>query len=515
MQTAPAYEDERAVRIKKIHALQKKGVLPYRGSFNKTHFTNEINVYKDTHQQRDADEVLTAPTSVIRTAGRVVALRRHGKLTFIDVRDMRGTAQVCVKEDIVGEEMYSLVSSFIDGGDFIGVEGEPFTTKQDTEALCALSVSLLSKALLPFPSEHFGIEDTELRYRKRYLDTVLNDSSKRRFAARSSIVQSFRHFLLERGFIELTTRTLQPLYGGAHAAPFTTHHNHLDTDFYLRISNELDLKMAVGGGFERAFEFAIDFRNEGIDSDHLQEFQQLEWYCAYEDFNTGIEWAEEMISRAVKDAVGTTDIHLHVKKNGEEEIVSVSLVPPFKRLSFIELLKTHDIDPYAPRETHIEILSSLDKVHYSKEELKKYSRPTLIDLLYKKMVRPHILEPTVITEYPSELFPLARKNEKNEIIADAYQILMGGTEIVKGYSELIDPIAQREALTEQERARNGGDEDAMILNEEFLTAMEHGFPPMTGCGIGIDRLTALVTGAQNLKDVVLFPLLASREDKTP
>ena len=499
-------DSEYEVRKDKVSQLKKNNENPYKAKFNKTHFADEIGVYPDTHSLRTSEEVLEKPNEDVSVAGRVVAIREHGKVSFVDIKDMNGNVQLCIKEDIVGSESYDFLKSYIDLGDFVGATGEVFITKKETIAICVSKFQLLSKALNSFPKDYFGIEDVELRYRKRYLDLTLNDDSKNIILVRNKVINSLRSWLVERGFVELTTRTLQTHYGGAMARPFTTHHHYLDIPLYLRISNELDLKMAVGGSFERAFEFAVDFRNEGIDSQHLQEFQMLEWYCAYENFETGMDWTEDIISKTALEVIGAKEATVYV----DREPKKVSLDPPFKRVKFEELLKKYlNIDSSISKDKLVDM--AVEHKIMNEKEAKQKSQATLLDELYKKEIRNKIIEPTFITQHPRSLLPLARPCDDDPNFVESYQLVIGGTEVVKGYSELIDPDIQRKTLQEQASARNEGDEEAMIENEEFLTAMEHGFPPITGFGMGVDRFVALLTGVKNIKETVLFPLVVPKK----
>jgi len=322
---------------------------------------------------------------------------------------------------------------------------------------------------------------------------------------RSKITEGLRTWLISRGFVEIVTRTLQMQAGGALAKPFTTHHNTLDTDYALRIAPELDLKMAVVGGLEKVFEFAISFRNEGMDPSHLQEFQMLEWYAVYEDMNTNMQWTEEMLREILPKTLGTSSFTVFDKK-GKEHTVDIS--KPFKKISYKELLATVDVDIFAEKDVLVK--KAID-IGIDATEAKSRSRANLLDDIYKKLIRPNLVDPTFVTHHPGDLKPLARRNDADPRLADSFQLLIAGWEVVNAYSELVDPIAQRKLLEEQSKERKGGDAEAMEVNEEYLIAMEHGMPPITGFGMGIDRLVALVTGQKNLRDVVLFPLM-KKED---
>ena len=492
-------DSELELRRKKILELKDKNNIPYKDRFSRTHVSSSLEGFKC----RDPDDVLKNPKDDVSVAGRILANRDHGGIIFVDLQDNTGEVQIAIRKEVLKEEDFSFFQEYIDRGDFIGVKGEPFITKQGKLAVLATSVLLLSKAMRPLPDKYFGLEDIEQRYRKRYIDTILNEESRSRFYTRSKFVQSLREYLLGEGCVEMVTRTLQPYTGGALAESFTTKHKRLKEEFSLRISNELDLKMMVAGGYERVFEFAIDFRNEGIDSSHLQEFQMLEWYMAYENYEDGMRRSEEMLQKALKDATGK-DTFIVKTKDGEKEI-SLKNIPKY---TFGEILTKNGIDANADEET---IQKELIKIGFSKESLEGKSKGTLLDEWYKKKVRPTLIDPVFLTDYPSELLPLARRKDNNPELTDSYQLVVNGVEIIKGYSELVDPVEQRNAFEEQQILRKDGDAEAMEFNEEFLTAIEHGIPPISGFGMGIDRMVALITGAQNLKESVYFPLLGRKE----
>ena len=487
--------DEYKVRLEKLNKLKKSGNIPYKSKFNKTHFTSDVS-NMDEKSFRDGASVLSGPKNVCSVAGRVITKRDHGKIIFLDIADMKGELQVAIKNDCIGNDSFDFFNEFVDPGDFIGIEGEPFITKRGTLAVLATDVVLLSKAVSPLPSAFFGVKDVELKYRKRYLDLILNKKTQETFKIREKFVQASREWLLERSFREVVTRTLQTVYGGALAEPFKTHHNYLKKDFYLRISNELDLKMVACGGVERVFEFAIDFRNEGIDSSHLQEFQMLEWYKAYSDYIEGIEMTKDLLKYAVEKSLNKTTFTY----NDHEFDLSKDI----PTVTFSDLMKKYDIDIDATKEVLIK--KSVD-VGIKKELLQNKSRATILDDLYKKVARPNLKDPVFIIDHPTDLFPLARVSDKDPSKAESFQLVIMGWEVVKGYSELIDPQRQKIFFENQKKAREEGDLEAMPTNDEFLDAMEHGFPPMVGFGMGIDRIVTLITNNKNLKDTVLFPTL--------
>ena len=497
--------DERAVRLAKLEKIRKAGVVAYPARFERSHTAEQVIELSKNTQLRDSEAVFAAPQKQVRIAGRIMTFREHGKIAFANIQDVSGQVQICFKFEVLGEATFKFLFDDVDLGDFIGVIGEPFITKQGKLAVLCAEFVFLGKALRPLPDKFHGLEDTETKYRQRYLDLIANRETFDRFLTRSKITQSIRNWLIKKDFVEIVTRTMQPQAGGAMAAPFVTHHNALDTDFSLRIAPELDLKMAVVGGIERVFEFATNFRNEGMDPSHLQEFQELEWYCAYEDFETGIKWTEEMLRTVLPEATGKSVFTMFDKAGAAHE---VDFSKPFERITFKDLLAKVGVDIFADKET---LVKKAIEVGVDPAEAKTRSRGNLVDDIYKKTIRPTLIQPLFITHHPADLKPLARKNDADPRLADSYQLLMAGWEVVNAYSELVDPLEQRKALEEQAHDKAAGDAEAMEVNEEYLTAMEHGMPPITGWGMGIDRLVTLVTGQRNLRDVVLFPLLKSED----
>jgi lysyl-tRNA synthetase class 2 len=499
-------KDERLIRLAKLQNIADGGTKTNPARFDRTHNAKEVVDFSEKNKLRSADEVFASPTKNIKVAGRIMTFREHGKIAFANIQDISGQLQICFKFEVIGEKVFKFLLDDVDLGDFIGIAGEPFLTKQGKLALLCSEFTFLGKALRPLPDKFHGLEDTEIKYRKRYLDLIANTETMNRFLIRSKITQDLRNWLLNHNFIEIVTRALQPQAGGAVAEPFTTHHNSLDTDYALRIAPELDLKMAIVGGFERVFEFAPCFRNEGMDPSHLQEFQMLEWYAAYEDMNTNMKWTEEMLKEVLPKALGQTTFTVFDKKNKEH---TIDISKPFKKVTFAQLLETVGVDIFATKE--ILVKKAVD-IGIDKKEAESRSRANLLDDIYKKLIRPNLIEPTFLLHHPADLLPLARKNDDDPRLADSFQLLIAGWEVMKSYSELVDPIEQRKALEVQSKERTGGDAEAMEVNEEYLTAMEHGMPPITGFGMGIDRLVTLVTGQKNLRDVVLFPLMKKEDE---
>lgn len=491
-------QSEYKIRQEKLKKLNKLGVTVYPDTYVRTHL---------------AAEALKAPFDAknIKVAGRIVSRRAIGKISFCHLLDDSGKIQIVIQESGVGETHYKNFIELIDIGDFFGAEGELFKTQTGETSILVKTYTFLGKALRPLPEKWHGLKDIEKRYRERYLDLVTNHEVKERFRFRSRFIQLLREFYWSQGFIEIETPILANTASGAIAKPFTTHHNGLDIDLYLRIScGEIWQKMAIIGSFEKTFELGRVFRNEGIDPSHLQEFTMLEHYCAYWNFEDNMRFTEKLLSHILKKLFGTVKVSI---KNVQGEKKEIDFTPPWPKTSYRELIKKDsgiDIDDYA---TAKELLSVMQKKKIKIEGEKKLGRGNLIDALYKEVSRKKIIQPTFLIQHPIDVSPLARSNDKNPSIVDRFQLVVHGWEIVNAYSELIDPIDQKSRFNEQTKARKQGDEDTHAEDKDFVTALEHGAPPISGLGIGIDRIVALLTGQDNLRDVVLFPVLRPEHEK--
>ena len=444
--------------------------------------------------------------SDVRVAGRIVFMRKMGKLSFLKIRDIEGALQVSIKIDLVGEEKYSFFKSLIDVGDFIGVEGEMFTTQTGEKTLRASDFTFLGKALKPLPEKFHGLTDIEEKYRQRYVDLISNEDSRKVFLGRSKLYSFIHKYLGENGFLEVETPIMQTAVCGAAARPFYTHHNALDLDLNLRIAPETYLKQCISAGFPRVYEVAKCFRNEGMDTEHLQEFTQVEWYASYWDFEDNLKFYQEFIRNLMMELIGTTTITYQGN--------TLDFSKDFTRINYVERLTSilgFDFlsieDPSVLKEKIVEtgLFSMNDLNDY-------YSLSQIIDFVYKRTIRKDIVEPTVIYNYPAVLIPLARRNDKDKRIIDVFQVVAGGTELCKAYSELVDPFIQRKAFEDQLVAREQGDDETMEIDESFMGAMEQGMPPISGLGFGIDRLLMLIYNVDSIRDVVLFPLMKP-EDK--
>jgi len=438
-----------------------------------------------------------------------MAIRGHGGLVFYDIYDGStlsitggpGKIQAHMKKDNVGEEMSDLFSNTVDMGDFVEVRGKFFTTKRGEKSIDVSEWKMLAKGLLPLPDKWSGLQDIEEKSRKRYLDLLMDEESKKRFIIRSKIVSEMRRYLEENKYLEVETPVLQALAGGATAKPFMTHHNALNIDLYLRIAPELYLKKLLVGGFLRVYEIGKNFRNEGIDATHNPEFTMLEFYEAYSDAAKQMVFVEEMLKIIVKKVLGVSEIIF-----GENKI---DFFKKFTVVSFLDLLKQFAgiSDPQsATREDFSLKAKELDIKVESFDTKEK-----IADNIYKKACRPNLIQPTFIVNYPVDFLPLAKKKEKDKNFVDAFQLVVGGMEFVKAFSELNDPIDQRERFKKEEESLKAGNEEAQPADEDYLETMEYGMPPAGGVGIGIDRLAMLLTNTPNARDVILFPLMRPKE----
>ena len=481
---------ERANRLAKLENFKKAGVHPYPARFEKT-----IDLV-------DAKEL--AEEAPVKTAGRIVLFRQMGSITFVHLQDFSGRMQVIFKKDVLGDELYKLVTKNHDLGDFIGVDGVIFTTKTGEKSVLVKTWSVLGKALLPPPGKYHGLKDREVLYRRRYLDLMSNEDTRKRFALRSALVRAVREFYWREGFMEVETSTLMHNATGAAARPYHTHNNALDIDLVLRISHELPLKELVVGGFEKVFELGKAFRNEGHDPSHLPEHTHLEHYAAYWSFEDNMLFTERMFDFIFDSLKLPKELPLR-DRDGNERLVNWST--PWPRVDYLELI-TRDSGLDVMTYTSADALRKDIKARgFEFEGMDLMGLTSLIDNLYKKVSRPKIIQPTILFNYPKILQPLARVNDQDSALVDQFQLVVNGWEIVKAYSELVDPIDQRERFVQQSSARSEGDEEAMEIDYEYLTAMEHGMPPISGWGMGVDRLMALLPGQENLRDVVLVPLM--------
>ncbi len=468
-----------------------------------------INPYPDhfvrTHEIADA-RLLEDGTTDVKVAGRIVLMRKMGKMSFLTIQDIKGKIQISIKIDMVGEEAYDFFKKYIDIGDFIGVCGEVFTTHTGEKTIRAASYEFLGKALKPLPEKFHGLTDTESIYRYRYLDLITSKESRNKFLFRSKFIKKLRDYLDKEGYIEIETPILNNKPSGATAKPFITHHNALDIDLYLRIAPETYLKRAVVGGFTKVFEIARCFRNEGMDTTHLQDFTMIEGYGAYLNYKDNMKFLQNMLQSIIKDLFGTLEIKVG------DKLVDLSGTWPV--VSFRDLILQYsniDIKVYNTKESLLNKIKE-DKIEIDSETpLENLGYGNLVDQLYKKVARPNVIGPIYLTEHPIDLSPLARANDDDKTITDRFQLVINGAEIINAYSELVDPIDQEQRLLKQAALKANGDEEAMPMDYDYIEAMEYGMPPISGWGMGLDRLIQLLTSSENIKDVVMFPLMKPKD----
>lgn len=491
-------------RLEKLQRIISRGINPYPHTFHRTHTNLEA---VEHYGELVANETNTTPPE-IRLAGRVTAQRFMGKAAFFDIRDGSGKIQLFLRKDTLGDENYELLRD-IDLGDFIGAKGILFKTKSGEITLEAIDFVILAKSILPLPEKWHGLVDVEKRYRQRYLDLISNEEIKNLFITRSKIVNVIRNFMHGRGFIEVETPVLQPMYGGALARPFITHHHALDQDLYPRIALELYLKRLIIGGFDKVYEIGRVFRNEGISTKHNPEFTMMESYEAYADYHDVMEMTENLVSSVAREVLRTTT----VSYAGE----TINLEPPWKRLPLRQSLIDKcgiDFMDYPDADS---LRIQMEKMGLQVDPLKDRGR--LIDELLSTYVEPDLKQPTFLIDYPLEMSPLAKKHREYPGLVERFEAFICTMEVANSFSELNDPREQRERFVQQramhaaevDRAKAAGEmPETEMIDDDFVTAMEHGMPPTGGLGIGIDRLIMLLTDKQSIREVILFPQLKTR-----
>ena len=475
----------RKSRLDKLEKIKKLGINPYPA---KLQFSVRIL----------ASEALKGIGKNIVVAGRLMAWREHGGSIFADLEDKSGKIQLFFKKDVLGEKKFEFLE-LLDFGDFIEVKGKVFKTKAGETTIEVEDYHLLTKSIRPLPSKWHSLKDVEERYRQRYVDLLLNEQVRKVFETRSALIKALRHFLDEAGFIEVETPILQPIYGGAAAKPFITHHNVLDMDLYLRIADELYLKRLIVGGFEKVYEVGKDFRNEGIDRAHNPEFTQLEFYWAFADYDDLMKFTEEMLSTVIKKVKGT----IKVKFEGEE----IDFTPPWKRISYQEaILKQTEID-INKENTEEKLLKAIKRENISLDLEGAVGFGAVLDSLYKKTTRPNLKGPLFLTDRPTEFVSLAKRREDDASKTASFQLLIRGVELINAYNELNDPLDQAERWQESEKLGKKGLVEHEAFDEDYIRALEYGMPPTAGWGLGIDRLCCFLTNTPSLKEVILFPTL--------
>lgn len=489
------YSDQVRQRMLKLERIRERGIEPYPARAHRTHTTSEALVAFEEAEASGND----APT--VQVAGRLRAIRVMGKSTFAHIEDGSGRIQIYFKQDDFGEELYEIFKREIDLGDFIGVEGYLFRTRTGEVTVHAESFELLTKALHPLPEKWHGLKDIETRYRRRYLDLVANEDVRKIFVTRTRVVTAMRKFLDDQGFLEVETPTLQPIYGGAMARPFTTHHNALDMTLYLRISDELYLKRLIAGGFEKVYEICKDFRNEGVSTKHNPEFTQMECYWAYADYNDMMWLTENMVAFIAEQALGGTQFTF------QGQVVDVT--PPWRRWSLRDAIQELTGIDYMEFPT-VEALGA----EVQRRGLRISPQPTwgkLIDELLGEIVEPTLIQPTFIKDYPIDISPLAKALPDDPQHVERFEIFVGGLETGNAYSELNDPLVQRERFEQQGLSAKAGDKEAHPMDEDYVLALMHGMPPTGGLGVGVDRLTMLLTDQTSIREVILFPHMRTED----
>ena len=456
--------------------------------------------YERTNTLKEAKE-LEDGTKDVKLCGRVGFARKMGKLSFVKIKDLEANFQLEFREDVIGEEKYDFFKRLIDSGDFIGAKGEIFTTQTGEKTLRVEEFTFLGKALRPLPEKFHGLQDTELKYRERYVDLITNEESRKVFAGRSKFYLFLRNYLDKHGFMEVETPIIQTSVSGATAKPFFTHYNALDLDCNLRIAPECYLKELIAGGYDKVYEVAKCFRNEGMDPQHNPEFTQVEWYASYWDYEDNIVFFEDFLKEAFTYLTGSPIITYQGN--------TLDFSKPFDRINYVEkmreilgfdFLNETDVDEYKDK--------VVEKGFFTLKDMAEYkSISQLTDFLYKKLLRANIVGPVVMYNYPASLKPLARRNDNDKNIVDCFQVVVCGAEVCNAYSELVDPAIQRSTFEDQLRAKEAGDDETMDLDEDYLLSMEQGMPPISGLGCGIDRLMMLAFDQASVRDVILFPTM--------
>lgn len=475
------------IRRQKINELINNNEIPFKEKYERTHKIAEARKLKEGTK--------------VKVAGRIVFKRVMGKFGFVKIQDIEASIQISVGINELQEEAYSFYKKMIDIGDFVGVEGEIYTTKTGELTVKAYNITLLSKALKPLPEKFHGLTDIEMRYRQRYLDMIKNESTAEVMLGRSKFISFIRNFLSQNDFIEVETPILQSSVCGASAKPFYTKHNALNKMCNLRIAPETYLKQVIAGGFDRVFEIAKNFRNEGMDTQHLQEFTMVEWYASYWNFENNIKFFHDFIISILMEIKGTTKL--------EYQGTTLDFGKEWKKINYTEELKKILGFDFLEYDNVKDLLKMIEKskVMDIKEFTGIKTVGGILDLIYKRKIRADLIQPTILYNYPTVLSPLARRRDDDSRIIDKFQVVVAGSEICNAYSELVDPIIQRQALEEQAKAKLAGDDEAMEFDEDFVLAVEHGMPPISGLGFGIDRFMTILYDQPSVRDVVLFPLM--------
>ncbi|MBU5690123.1 MAG: lysine--tRNA ligase [Candidatus Aenigmatarchaeota archaeon] len=483
-------------RKKALEEMEKLGVYPFKtNKYEKTYRISQIHMRFSKIQPGEKLEYEN-----VKIAGRIRSIRIHGKSCFIDLEDFDGRIQIFLEVKTLGEKKYKIVK-LLDTGDFIGVEGFVFKTMKGELSVWSKDFEVLAKALRPLPSEWFGLKDTEVRYRQRYVDLLMNPKVKETFLTRTKVIELLREKMKSLGFIEVETPVLQPIAGGANARPFITYHNALGINLYLRIATELYLKRLIVGGFEKIFEIGPDFRNEGVDTKHNPEFTMMEFYWAYANYEDNMKLTEELYTSIVKEIKGGYKI----KYQGKE----IDFTPPWKKLTMEQAIKEFaGIDVEGKNEDQLKKIARVKNIEIPDQA----TRGEIIGILFEELAESKIINPTFIIDHPVELCPLAKKKKAEPKLIERFEVFVAGKELINAYSEINDPIDQKKRFEEQVAKRAKGDEEAHPFDKDFIRALEYGMPPTTGHGIGIDRFVMLLTDSPSIRDVIFFPTLKPEQE---
>jgi lysyl-tRNA synthetase class 2 len=485
--------DLQDIRLEKARALRDQGTNPWPNRAQRTHTNSEALARFETAQAAD-DQTFVEPVTLV---GRIASLRHMGKTLFAHIEDGHGRIQLYIRKDAIGDDVYADILKLYDLGDFIQASGSLFRTRTGEISLRVTQITMLSKTINAPPEKWHGLQDVEIRYRQRYLDLLSNEEVRRIFRVRARIITAIRAFLDQRDYLEVETPTLQPLYGGAAARPFTTHHHALDQELYLRIADELYLKRLLVGGYERVYEICKDFRNEGIDRNHSPEFTMLEFYEAYADYESMMDTVEALIVSV------TTTAHGGPRFTFQDQEIDVT--PPWPRKTLRDAIRDKSGIDYADHPEQADLLRVAREAGADIEEGTVW--PRIVDELLKQFVRPTLVQPTFLIDYPVELSPLAKRKTDDPTHVERFQPYLGGGEIGNSFTELNDPMDQLARFEDQQKDRDAGDEEAMPIDIDYVTALMYGMPPTGGVGIGIDRLVMLLADQPTLRDVILFPAM--------